>query len=88
MIKKLTIELDVLPITDLVLTEKSQWIWARDLTKGWSEWERIRVWRDGRNNFGGPNIRWSTDSSDIKYQRDGLPPYTHYVILPDIEVKC
>lgn len=92
MIKNITIELEVMPIDQLVLAEKSQWIWARDCTKDWSEWERIRVWKADRfgraDTFGSPNLQpmWSTDSSDIKYTENGTPPYTHYVILPDIKI--
>jgi hypothetical protein len=84
MIKRLTLEIEVLSIDQLVLTEKSQWIWARDITKGWSDWERIRVWREAR--FGGEQTIWSTDSSDIKYNEYRPMPYTHYIILPAITI--
>lgn len=82
MINKLTIELEVLPIDKLELTDKSQWIWARDLTNNWGEWERIRVWRE--SYFGSVKDLWSTNSSDIAYTNVGRPPYTHYITLPDI----
>lgn len=84
MISKLMLELEVLPIDELEskLTEKSMWIYATDITKSYVEWEHIRVWKEVGGWRSGP--RWSTDSSDIKYERDGLPPYTHYIILPNL----
>lgn len=77
MIKSMKLELDVKSMDQLDITKDSQWIWA--LSK-YGDWYHIRVWDSGHG------IRWSEQSSDIKYDRMGPPEYTHYVVLPRLQI--
>jgi hypothetical protein len=82
-ITSIKLELEIKPLESLELTETSQWIYVIDLSPNSfrNGWERIRVWKNGSME------KWSTDSSDIKYESYGKPPYTHYMTLPVIRTS-